>query len=81
MAYTLDKIRNVCLLGHGGDGKTSLLESMLFMTGGIDRMGKVADGNTVSDFDAEEIKRQFSIQLSVAPVEFKGNIINVLDSP
>ena len=59
MAYTLDKIRNVCLLGHGGDGKTSLLESMLFMTGGIDRMGKVADGNTVSDFDAEEIKRQF----------------------
>ena len=62
MAYTLDKIRNVCLLGHGGDGKTSLLESMLFMTGGIDRMGKVADGNTVSDFDAEEIKRQFSIQ-------------------
>ena len=48
------------------------------MTGGIDRMGKVADGNTVSDFDAEEIKRQFSIQLSVAPVEFKGNIINVL---
>ena len=81
MAYTLDKIRNVCLLGHGGDGKTSLLESMLFMTGGIDRMGKVADGNTVSDFDAEEIKRQFSIQLSVAPVEFKGNIINVLDTP
>ena len=63
MAYTLDKIRNVCLLGHGGDGKTSLVESMLYMTGGTDRLGNTADGNTISDFDAEEIKRQISIQL------------------
>ncbi len=81
MAYTLDKIRNVCLLGHGGDGKTSLVESLLYMTGGIDRLGSTTDGNTVSDFDAEEIKRQISIQLSLAPVEFKGNIINLSDTP
>ncbi len=81
MAYTLDKIRNVCLLGHGGDGKTSLVESLLYMTGGIDRLGSTTDGNTVSDFDAEEIKRQISIQLSLAPVEFKGNIINLIDTP
>ena len=81
MAYTLDKIRNVCLLGHGGDGKTSLVESMLYMTGGTDRLGNTADGNTGSDFDAEEIKRQISIQLSLAPIEFKGNIINLIDTP
>lgn len=81
MAYTLNKIRNVCLLGHGGDGKTSLAESMLYMTGGTDRLGRTTDGTTVSDFDAEEIKRQISIQLSVIPVEFEGNIINVLDTP
>ena len=81
MAYTLDKIRNVCVLGHGGDGKTSLIESLLFMTGGTDRLGNTADGNTVTDYDAEEIKRQFSIQLSLAPVEFKGNIINLIDTP
>lgn len=81
MAYTLDKIRNVVLLGHGGEGKTSLVESLLFMTGGTDRQGRTTDGNTVCDFDAEEIKRQISIQLSLAPVEFKGNIINFIDTP
>ncbi|MBQ9534801.1 MAG: elongation factor G [Clostridia bacterium] len=81
MPYPVDKIRNICLLGHGGDGKTSLLESMLFLTGGTDRLGKTADGNTVSDFDPEEIKRQISIQIAVAPVECDGNIINVIDTP
>ncbi|MBE6995040.1 MAG: GTP-binding protein, partial [Ruminococcaceae bacterium] len=81
MAYTLDKIRNVVLLGHGGEGKTSLVESLLFMTGGTDRQGRTTDGNTVCDFDAEEIKRQISIQLALAPVEFKGNIINFIDTP
>lgn len=81
MAYPIDKIRNVCLLGHGGDGKTSLAESLLFLTGGTDRLGKVADGNTVCDFDPEEIKRQFSISTALAPVEYKGHIVNVIDTP
>ncbi len=81
MPYPINKIRNVVLLGHGGDGKTSLAEMMLYRTGGTDRLGKVAEGNTTSDWDAEEIKRQFSVQLSNVPVEYNGNIINVLDTP
>ena len=81
MRYSVQNIRNVCLLGHGGSGKTALAESLLYMTGAIDRMGKAADGNTVCDYDPEEIKRQISISLSVAPVEFKGCKINVLDTP
>ena len=59
--YSVDKIRNVCVMGHGGDGKTSLVESMLYMTKATDRMGKIADGNTVCDYDPEEIRRKFSI--------------------
>ena len=78
---TAKDIRNICLLGHGGNGKTSLVESMLYLTGGIDRMGKVTDGNTVCDCDPEETKRKISISLSVAPIEFKGCKINVLDTP
>ncbi len=74
-------IRNIALLGHGNSGKTSLAESMLFVTGAIDRMGKVTDGNTVCDYDAEEIKRQITISSSVAPVSYAGNKINVLDCP
>ena len=74
-------IRNIALLGHGNSGKTSLAESMLFVTGAIDRQGKVTDGNTVCDYDAEEIKRQITISSSVAPVSFAGNKINVLDCP
>ena len=81
MRYSVQNIRNVCLLGHGGSGKTALAESLLYMTGAIDRMGKTTDGNTVCDYDAEEIKRQISISLAVAPVEFKGCKINVLDTP
>ncbi len=81
MSYSVQNIRNVCLLGHGGNGKTTLAESMLFQTGAIDRMGKVADGNTVSDYDPEEARRQFSISTSVIPVEYKGCKINVLDTP
>lgn len=81
MAYSVDKIRNICLLGHGGDGKTSLAESLLFLTGGTDRLGKVSDGTTVCDYDAEEIKRQITISASLAPVEFEGNIINIIDTP
>ena len=74
-------IRNIALLGHGNSGKTSLAESMLFITGAVDRMGKVTDGNTVCDYDAEEIKRQITISSSVAPVSYAGNKINVLDCP
>ena len=81
MSYSVQNIRNVCLLGHSGSGKTALTESLLYMTGAIDRMGKAADGNTVCDYDPEEIKRQISISTSVAPLEYKGCKINVLDTP
>ena len=81
MAYPIEKIRNVCLLGHGGDGKTSLLESLLYRTGGTDQLGKIADGTTVSDYDPEEIKRQISIQASLAPVEYEGHVLNFIDTP
>ena len=81
MSYETKNIRNIALLGHGNSGKTSLAESMLFVTGAIDRQGKVADGNTVCDYDAEEIKRQITIAASVAPVTFAGKKINVLDCP
>ena len=79
--FSSDKIRNICLLGHGGDGKTSLAESMLFLTKGTDRLGRVADGNTVLDFDAEETKRKISIQTSLAFVEYGGCKINIIDTP
>ena len=79
--YTTDKIRNVVLLGHSGCGKTSLVEAMSFLAGQTTRMGTVADGNTVSDFDKEEIKRQFSIHTSVVPIEWDNVKINILDTP
>jgi len=79
--YSADKVRNVCLLGHGGSGKTTLAEAMLFISGGTDRFGSVVDGNTVMDFDAEEIKRKISISTALAPVEWKGMKINVIDTP
>ena len=81
MSYETKNIRNVCLLGHGGSGKTTLAESMLYMTGAIDRQGKTADGNSVCDYDPEEIKRQITISTSIAPVNFGGCKINVLDCP
>ena len=79
--YSSDKIRNVALLGHGGCGKTTLTESMAFLTGVVSRMGKSADGNTISDYDKEEQKRQFSISTSVVPVEWKDCKLNILDTP
>ena len=79
--YSVDKIRNVCVMGHGGEGKTSLIESMLYMTKATDRMGKIADGNTVCDYDPEEIRRKFSISTAVAPVEYGDCKINMLDTP
>ncbi|MDE6107515.1 MAG: elongation factor G [Oscillospiraceae bacterium] len=81
MSYSAQNIRNICLLGHAGNGKTSLAESMLYLTGGTDRLGKVPDGNTVCDYDPEEAKRQTSISLAVAPVEYNGCKINILDAP
>ena len=74
-------IRNICLIGHGNSGKTSLAESMLFVTGAVDRMGKVSDGNTVCDYDPEEVSRQITISTAVAPLSFGGCKINVLDCP
>ena len=79
--YTAKDIRNLCLLGHGGDGKSALCESMLYLTKAITRLGKRADGTTVSDFDDEEKKRQYSIKTSVIPVEYNGCKVNVLDNP
>ena len=74
-------IRNVCLLGHSADGKTSLAEAMLYLTKGTDRLGNPTDGNTVCDYDPEEIKRGFSLSASVAPVNYKGTKINIIDTP
>ena len=81
MSYSVQNIRNVCLVGHSGSGKTALAESLLFMTNAISRMGKSADGNTVCDFDPEEIRRQISISTAIAPIEYKGCKINLLDTP
>lgn len=83
--YGTDQIRNVVLLGHGGAGKTTIAEAMALITGVINRQGKVADGNTISDYDKEEIKRQFSISTSLIPLEYEGENgpikINLLDTP
>ncbi|MBR5616777.1 MAG: elongation factor G [Oscillospiraceae bacterium] len=79
--YTANAIRNICLLGHSGSGKTALAESLLFMTGAIDRIGKNADGNTVCDYDPEEVRRHVSISTSVVPLEYKNIKINLMDTP
>ncbi|MEA2826612.1 MAG: elongation factor [Actinomycetota bacterium] len=75
------QIRNVALVGHGGAGKTSLAEAMLFCAGAISRQGRVEDGTTTTDFDPEEVKRGISLALSLAPFEFEGHKINLLDAP
>ena len=79
--FRTDRIRNVVLLGHGGAGKTSLVEAMAYLSGITSRLGKVTDGNTVSDYDKEEIKRKFSISTSVVPIVWGKVKINVLDTP
>lgn len=79
--YQADSIRNIAVLGHGGEGKTTLTEAMLFNAGLLDRMGKVDDGTTVSDYDPEETKRHISISAAVAPFEWNGTKVNLIDAP
>ncbi|MDQ3991298.1 MAG: elongation factor G [Actinomycetota bacterium] len=79
--YEASKVRNVILVGHGGAGKTSLSEALLHVSGAITRMGRVEDGNTVTDFDPEEVKKQISVSTGLAPVIWRGVKINVLDAP
>lgn len=79
--YTTDKIRNVAIVGHGGDGKTTLTEAMLFNAKVTDRFGRVEDGTTTTDFDPEEIKRQVSISAALAPLTWKDHKINIIDVP
>ncbi len=79
--YEASNIRNVAVVGHGSSGKTSLVEALLYRTGATDRLGKVADGTTVSDFDPEEIKRKASLNLSIVPIEYNNVKINLLDAP
>ena len=79
--FSTDKIRNVSILGHGSSGKTSLVEALLFNAGGANRVGRVEDGSTVSDWDAEEQRRGISINLSIVPVDFQGTRLNLVDTP
>ena len=79
--YETKQIRNIALIGHGGSGKTSLAEAMLFLCGNTDRKGSVPDGNTVCDFDPEEIRRGFTVSMSLATAEWKGVKSNILDTP
>lgn len=80
-SYSANSIRNIAVLGHSGSGKTSFIEAALFESGTTKRMGRVEDGNTVSDYDAEEIKRKVSINTSIIPIEYKDTKINFLDTP
>ena len=79
--YTTQKIRNIALTGHSGAGKTTLIEAALFLSKATNRRGKVEDGTTVTDFDDEEIRRSISLSTALAPVEWKNNKINFLDTP
>src|SRR4029450_980484 len=81
MAIDIGKIRNVGVVGHGGVGKTSLVEAMLFAAGAVTRLGSVDDGSTTTDFDPYEIKRKISINTSVAFCDWKGHRINIIDTP
>ena len=79
--YEAKKIKNIALVGHGGCGKTSVAEAMIYLAGASDRLGKVDDGNTILDFDPEEIKRKVSVSSAVAPIEWKNYKINIIDTP
>ena len=79
--YKMEDIRNIAVMGHGKCGKTTLTEAMLYNAGAVDRLGKVMDGTTTTDSDPEEIKRQFSISSSIAPIEWKDMKYNIIDTP
>src|SRR5205823_10451913 len=79
--YATESIRNLVLIGHGGTGKTSLAEAALFVSGGVNRLGRVDDGTTTSDFDPDEVKRKISINAALAPCEWKDHKINLIDAP
>ena len=81
MAYTTDQIRNIMLAGHSSAGKTSLTEALLYLTKSTDRLGTISDGNTISDFDPEEIKRRASISASITPYDYMSNRVNLIDTP
>src|SRR5438105_7297165 len=81
MAIEIGKIRNVGVVGHGGVGKTSLVEALLFTAGAVTRLGKVDDGSTTTDFDPDEVKRKISINTSVAYLDWKGHRVNLVDTP
>ena len=74
--YPTDRVRNVLIVGHGGTGKTSLVEALLFATGAVNRVGRVEDGSTVTDFEPEETRKQISVSLAIAPVEYDGYKVN-----
>ncbi len=80
-SYTANNIRNIAVAGHGGKGKTTLCEAMLFIAGATDRLGKVADGNTVLDFDAEEKRRKTSVSSAMAAIEWNNTKLNIIDAP
>ena len=80
-AYTAENIRNIAIAGHSGSGKTTLAEALLFKAGATERLGKTVDGNTVCDYDPEEIKRKASISASVASFEYNDVKVNLLDAP
>ncbi|HOJ20523.1 MAG TPA: GTP-binding protein, partial [Armatimonadota bacterium] len=79
--YEPGQIRNVALISHGGAGKTSLAEAMLFDAGVTTRMGRVEEGNTVTDYEEDETKRQISVSAALAPLEWKGHKLNIIDTP
>jgi elongation factor G len=80
-SYPTDRVRNILIVGHGGAGKTSLVEAVLHATGATNRIGRVEDGTTVTDFEPEETRKQISVSLAVAPVEYDGYKVNLLDAP